>query len=111
MTLVLTEKAAKEIQRVKDEQKYDDSMFLRVGVRAAGCSGLEYSIAFDKEFDVQADEQLDCHGVKVIVNKGELQNYLTGTTVDWFDGFDRKGFVFDNPNAKRSCGCGNSFQV
>ncbi len=110
MTIAMTERAAKEVQRVKDEQKLNDQMYLRVGVAGGGCSGFNYRLGFDKEFDDKKDSQYDCHGVQVVVDKKSAL-YLDGTTIDWFENIDRRGFTFDNPNAVKSCGCGNSFQA
>ncbi len=110
MPVSLTEKAAKEVQRVQEEQKFEKDMFLRIGVAGGGCSGFSYSLGFDKEFDEKADATFESHGIKVVVDK-RSELYLDGTTVDWYEGLERRGFVFDNPNATKSCGCGSSFQV
>ena len=110
MPVSLTEKAAAEIQRVKDEQKLDGEMFLRIGVAGGGCSGFNYMLGFDKSFDEKADTQYDCHGVKVVVDKKSAL-FLDGTTVDWYEGLEKRGFTFDNPNAVKTCGCGSSFQA
>ena len=110
MALVLTEKAANEVQRVRDEQKFEDGMFLRVGISAGGCSGFSYSLGFDKEFDEAKDSRYTYHGVDVVVDKKSAL-YLDGTTIDWFESIERRGFTFDNPNAVKSCGCGSSFQA
>jgi iron-sulfur cluster assembly protein len=67
-------------------------------------------LGFDKEFDEKADSKFDCFGVPVVVDKKSAL-YLDGTTVDFHDGIDRRGFTFDNPNATKSCGCGSSFQA
>src|SRR5687768_9902127 len=110
MGLLLTEKAAQEVKRVREQQKFGDEMFLRVGISAGGCSGFNYTLGFDKNFDEKADSKYDMHGVAVVVDK-QSALYLDGTTVDWYDGLERRGFTFDNPNAVKSCGCGSSFQA
>jgi iron-sulfur cluster assembly protein len=110
MVVALTEKAAAEVKRVQVEQKFEADVFLRVGAAAGGCSGYSYRLEFDKVLDTDNDEQFECHGVKVVVDKKSAQ-LLTGTTIDWYEGLDARGFKFDNPNVSRSCGCGNSFQV
>ncbi len=110
MTIAMTERAAQEVQRVKEEQKLDEQMYLRVGVAGGGCSGFNYRLGFDQEFDDKKDSKYDCHGVQVVVDKKSAL-YLDGTTIDWFENIDRRGFTFDNPNAVKSCGCGNSFQA
>jgi iron-sulfur cluster assembly protein len=110
MAIAITEKAAAEVQRVKQEQNFDESMFLRIGVAGGGCSGFSYTMGFDSNFDAAKDSEYDCHGLKVVVDKKSAL-YLDGATVDWHEGLDRRGFTFDNPNAVKSCGCGNSFQA
>ena len=110
MAINLTEKAASEIQRVRDEQKLEEDMFLRIGVAGGGCSGFNYTLGFDKEFDEKMDSRVDCHGVDVVVDK-KSSLYLDGTTIDWYENIERRGFTFDNPNAVKSCGCGSSFQA
>ena len=110
MSIMLTEKAAEEIRRVKEQQKLDTEMFLRVGVAGGGCSGFNYHLAFDKEYDEKADTKYDCHGVDVVVDKKSAL-YLDGTTIDWYESIERRGFTFDNPNAVKTCGCGSSFQA
>lgn len=110
MAVILTEKAAAEVQKVRDEQKFEPEMFLRVGITAGGCSGFNYSLGFDKEFDEKADSAYEYHGVKVVVDK-KSDLYLDGTTVDFYEGLEKRGFTFENPNATKSCGCGHSFQA
>ena len=110
MSITLTEKAAGEVRRVMDEQKVEEQLFLRVGVAGGGCSGFNYTLNFDKAYDDKADTKYDCHGVPVVVDK-KSNLYLDGTTIDWYEGLDRRGFTFDNPNAVKTCGCGSSFQA
>ncbi len=110
MAITLTEKAAVEVKRVLEEQKMDDATCLRVGVVGGGCSGFSYSLKFEKDYDASADSRFDYHGVGVIVDKKSAL-YLDGTVIDWYDGLDRRGFTFENPNAVKSCGCGSSFQA
>ena len=110
MAFALTEKAASEIKRVMDEQKIEDGTLLRVGVTGGGCAGFSYSLGFDKQFDEAKDSKYEHHGVAVVVDKKSAL-YLDGTTVDFHEGLDRRGFTFDNPNAVKTCGCGNSFKA
>ena len=110
MAVVLTEKAASEVKRIIHEQKYEDDIVLRVGVTGGGCSGFSYALGFDKAYDEKADSKYDYFGVPVVVDRKSAL-YLDGTTVDFHDGIDKRGFVFDNPNAVKSCGCGSSFQA
>ena len=110
MSVNLTERAATEVKRILDEQKLGDNALLRVGVTGGGCSGFSYSLGFDKAFDEKTDSKYDFHGVDVVVDKKSAL-YLDGTTVDFFDGLEKRGFTFDNPNAVKTCGCGSSFQA
>lgn len=110
MAIILTEKAAAEIQRVRDEQKLEEEQFLRIGVAGGGCSGFSYTMGFDNSYDVQKDTKYDLHGVQVVVDK-KSSLYLDGATIDWYEGLDRRGFTFENPNAVKTCGCGHSFQA
>ncbi len=110
MSVMMTEKAAAEVKRVQDEQKFDKETFLRVGAQAGGCSGYSYKLEFDKSFDAEKDDEYEYHGVKLVVDKKSAL-LLDGTTIDWYDGLDQRGFKFENPNVTKSCGCGSSFQV
>ncbi|MCO6454313.1 MAG: iron-sulfur cluster assembly accessory protein [Pirellulaceae bacterium] len=110
MAITLTEKAAAEVKRVKESQNFGDEMFLRIGVAGGGCSGFSYRLGFDQAYDEKMDSQYEIHGVKVVVDKKSAL-YLDGTTVDWYEGLEQRGFKFDNPNAVKSCGCGSSFQA
>jgi len=110
MSVVLTEKAASEVKRIIEDQKFEEGTVLRVGVAGGGCSGFSYSLGFDKTFDEKVDAKFEYHGVPVVVDKKSAL-YLDGTTVDFYDGIEKRGFTFDNPNAVKSCGCGSSFQA
>ena len=110
MSIMLTEKAAVEVKRIIEDQKLEDDVILRVGVTGGGCSGFSYALGFDKAFDEKVDSRLEFPGVPVVVDKKSAL-YLGGTTVDFYDGIEKRGFTFDNPNAVKSCGCGSSFQA
>ncbi|GIW95524.1 MAG: heme biosynthesis protein HemY [Pirellulaceae bacterium] len=110
MPITLTERAAQEVKRVLQEQQIEEPVFLRVGISAGGCSGFSYLLQFDRNCDPEKDTQFEQHGVKVVVDKKSAL-YLEGTTVDWYESLERRGFTFNNPNAVRTCGCGSSFQV
>ncbi|MCA8987165.1 MAG: iron-sulfur cluster assembly accessory protein [Planctomycetaceae bacterium] len=110
MAVVVTEKAAAEIKRVITESSKPETTVLRVGVRAGGCSGFQYNLALDEKCDEAADELTEQHGIRVAIDKKSML-YLDGTTIDYFDGLERRGFSFDNPNVVKSCGCGSSFQA
>lgn len=110
MSILITEKAAGEVKRVISEQGADEDTFLRVGILAGGCSGFQYRLEFDNQLDEKNDSVMDQHGVKVVVDKKSAL-YLEGTTLDFYEGIDKRGFHFDNPNVVKSCGCGSSFQA
>jgi iron-sulfur cluster assembly protein len=110
MAVALSEKAANEVKRIMQDQKLEENMLLRVGVAGGGCSGFQYSLGFDNQFDEKLDAKFVYHGVTVVVDKKSAL-YLDGTTVDFYDGLEKRGFTFDNPNAVKSCGCGSSFSA
>lgn len=110
MSLMLTEKAANEVKRIMQEQKFDGETLLRVGVTGGGCSGFSYSLGFDTNYDAKVDAKYDQHGVHVVVDRKSAL-YLDGTTVDFYEGVEKRGFTFNNPNAVKTCGCGSSFQA
>ena len=83
--------------------------YIRVGVKSGGCSGLEYVLKFDHE-KTDSDQIFEDNGIKIIVDKKSVL-YLAGTILDFSAGLNGKGFVFNNPNANRTCGCGESFSL
>ena len=107
--ITLTEKAAVEIRRIKSQNNIPDTHGLRVGVKGGGCSGLSYVLGFDSE-QQKGDVVFQLHGIAVYVDPKSLF-YLSGTQLDFQDGLNGKGFVFNNPQAKRTCGCGSSFSA
>ena len=113
MPINLTENAAKEVKRLIESQKLDQEeqpIVLRVGVAGGGCSGFSYKLAFDKSYDENQDTKYSQHGVDVVIDKKSAL-YLDGTTIDHYDGLEKRGFTFENPNAVKTCGCGSSFQA
>ena len=99
----------KVIELMKDDG-YDASIdFVRVGVKSGGCSGLSYELKFDNERH-ESDKIFEVNDVKIIVDKKSFL-YLVGTTLDYSGGLNGTGFVFKNPNANRTCGCGESFSL
>ncbi|WP_027375887.1 HesB/IscA family protein [Kaistella palustris] len=83
--------------------------FIRVGVKSGGCSGLEYVLKFDNQ-KTDADQVFEDNGIKIIIDKKSIL-YLAGTVLEYSGGLNGKGFVFNNPNANRTCGCGESFSL
>ena len=110
MAVTVTENAATEIKRVIEGQNMPESTCLRIGVAGGGCSGFQYSLGFDEKTDAAKDHISDQHGISVAVDKKSFL-YLDGTTVDFHEGLDKRGFTFNNPNAVKSCGCGSSFSA
>jgi len=105
----ITDKAVKEVKKIMEENKIPADYGLRVGVKGGGCSGFTYTLGFDAE-ERTGDTILEKDGVKIFVDmKSSL--YLSGTEIDYTDGLTGKGFVFNNPNAVKTCGCGSSFGV
>jgi iron-sulfur cluster assembly accessory protein len=103
-----TEKAVMEIKRLMNEPGFDQSQHLRVGVKGGGCSGLTYVLGFDERS--ADDDQFEVAGLQFLMNKSH-GIYLMGMEIDWQDGLNARGFVFNNPNASKTCGCGTSFSV
>lgn len=103
-----TESALKELMTLQTQPDFDHSMLLRVGVKGGGCSGLSYVLGFDKIED--DDVESNIQGLTVIMKKAH-QMYLQGMQIDYANGLNARGFIFNNPNASSSCGCGTSFAV
>ncbi|MCA9126397.1 MAG: iron-sulfur cluster assembly accessory protein [Planctomycetales bacterium] len=110
MAVILTENAANQVKKFREEHQFGDEMVLRIGVAGGGCSGFNYTLAFDDKFDEANDSRYEHHGVAVVVDKKSAL-YLDGTTVDWYHSLEKQGFTFDNPNAQKTCGCGSSFSA
>lgn len=106
--ITVTDEARKQALRLMDEDG-KSGFFIRVGVQGGGCSGLMYQLDFDNE-EKEDDKSFEDNGVKVVVDKKSFL-YLIGTTLDFSGGLNGKGFVFKNPNADRTCGCGESFSI
>ena len=109
MGVILSESAAREVKKIITEQSLPEGTVLRVGVQGGGCSGMSYTLNFDTNVS-EKDRVAEAHGVKLAVDK-KFEPYLEGTVVDFYDGLEKRGFVFNNPNVQKTCGCGSSFQV
>ncbi len=105
----LTERATKEIRRIIQEQSMSDATALRVGVKGGGCSGFSYTLGFDDQIS-EIDQLSEVEGVRVVCDPKSFL-YLNGTQIDFEDNLMGRGFKFGNPNAAKSCGCGESFAV
>lgn len=108
--MITVSESAKEraIQLIKEENRPAET-FIRVGVNGGGCSGLTYQMEFDHNLK-EGDQVFEDKGVKIVVDKKSFL-YLIGTELDFTGGLNGKGFVFNNPNASRTCGCGESFSI
>lgn len=104
----VTEAAKNQATRLMSEEG-KENFFIRVGVQGGGCSGLMYQLTFDNQ-EQEGDKSFEDNGIKVVVDKKSFL-YLVGTTLDFSGGLNGKGFVFQNPNADRTCGCGESFSL
>lgn len=105
----VSETAKEEVARLMGENKVATDSFIRVGVKGGGCSGLTYEMDFDTQLK-EDDKVFEDQGVKIVVDKKSFL-YLVGTTLDFSGGLNGKGFSFVNPNASRTCGCGESFSI
>ena len=107
--ITISDKAIKEIRKIMEENNFTPDVGLRIGVKGGGCSGLTYSMGFDPE-SREGDTIMEQDNIKLYVD-GKSLFYLMGTELDFTDGLNGKGFVFNNPNATKTCGCGESFGV
>ncbi len=106
----VSESAKEKVVSLMKEDNFDPVQdYVRVGVKSGGCSGLSYDLTFDKEHK-ENDKVFESNGVKIVVDKKSFL-YLVGTTLEYSGGLNGKGFVFNNPNAQRTCGCGESFSL
>lgn len=106
----VSEEAKNKISQLMSEEGNSlENTFVRVGVTSGGCSGLSYNLDFDKNRK-DDDKLFQDNGVRILVDKKSIL-YLAGTTLEFSGGLNGKGFIFNNPNANRTCGCGESFAV
>lgn len=103
-----SEGAKKKLLEIKKESKESAAPYLRVGVKGGGCSGLSYLLAFDQKTEKDNEYLID--GIQVIMEKSHVM-YVLGMEIDYEYGLNTRGFVFNNPNAKETCGCGESFSA
>jgi len=104
--VTLSPRASEEVRKILTNQTIPDDYGLRIGVRGGGCSGMSYILGFDKLRE--HDLTFDSDGIIMYIDKRQGL-YLMGTTIDYHSGLEARGFVFENPNATQTCGCGSSF--
>ena len=105
----ITEKAKTKVLELMKQENKPTNSFIRISVEGGGCSGLTYKLEFDNQLK-EHDKVFEDRGIKIVVDKKSFL-YLVGTELDYTDGLNGIGFVFHNPNATRTCGCGESFAV
>ena len=112
MSISITDRAADRIKKIRKEQEIPDEAKLRVGVVSGGCSGLTYDLEFDTDISKGEDEdqEFEAKGVRLVVDMRSFL-YLSGTELDYTEGLNGEGFHFHNPNANRTCSCGESFSI
>ena len=108
--ITMTQQAIQEIKRIREADVSQNAAHLRVRVVGGGCSGMSYQLDFETVPPAQADRIFEQEGVALVIDQKSLL-YLSGTELDFSGGLNGKGFVFSNPNAKRTCGCGSSFST
>ena len=106
--VTLTDGAVKQLRRIMEEQNVPADHGLRVGVKGGGCSGFSYILGFDVK--KESDQEYVANGLPLFMNKAH-GIYLVGIEIDFVDGLNNRGFSFNNPNAKSTCGCGESFSA
>jgi iron-sulfur cluster assembly protein len=106
--VTFTAGAITELKRLINEPGFDNSQYLRVGVKGGGCSGMTYVLGFDQK--QAGDEEFEVEGIRCLMTKSH-EIYLFGMEIDFQGGLNTRGFTFSNPNASKTCGCGTSFAV
>ena len=106
--VTFTAGAVEEIRRLIHDPNFDPSHVLRIGIKGGGCSGLSYVLGFDSK--KEGDQEYEFEGIRFVMEKAH-EIYLYGMQIDWQNGLNNRGFVFKNPNASATCGCGTSFAV
>lgn len=104
----LTEGAKTQLRKIMQDQNVPEGYGLRVGVKGGGCSGFSYILGFDAKKD--KDKEYEVDGIPVYIERAHGM-YLLGMEIDWHEGLNNRGFIFNNPNAEETCGCGSSFSA
>lgn len=111
MDITISDRAIDRIEKIRNEQNVPKDAFLKVGVVSGGCSGLTYDLDFDSDVVPQENDKVfELNGMQVLVDMRSFL-YLAGTELDYTDGLEGEGFHFHNPNASRTCSCGESFSI
>lgn len=105
----ISENAIKEIKKVKNETEDLQNQYLRISIKGGGCSGFMYGLGFEESIDENLDLVENYDGLDVVIDKKSAL-FLNDVTLDWIDDINQRGFKFNNPNATKTCGCGQSFQ-
>jgi iron-sulfur cluster assembly protein len=108
-TITITEKALKQVRQIMEENNIPENYALRISVKGGGCSGFTYNLGFDGD-EKDGDTFFESDNLKIVTD-GKSLFYLMGTELDFSDGLNGRGFIFNNPNAAKTCGCGESFGV
>ena len=106
--VTMTAGAIRQIRKLMEQEGFDTTQKLRVGVKGGGCSGMSYILGFDHP--TEKDKSFEIEGISCIMNAAH-EMYVFGMEIDWQDGLNARGFSFTNPNASKTCGCGTSFSV
>lgn len=104
----LTDGAVTQLRRLMSEKEVPADYGLRIGVKGGGCSGFSYILGFDQK--TEKDDEFEIKGIRVFMEKAHGL-YLLGMEIDWLEGLNNRGFIFNNPNATDTCGCGTSFSA
>ena len=104
MSIIMTSAATDEVRKIKESQNLGDDTFLRISILGGGCSGMQYSLNFDTEFDGLIDAQYDFDGV-VLTTAKKFDPHFDGTEIDFIDGVTGRGFAIENPNFPKGAGC------
>ncbi|MBK8947093.1 MAG: iron-sulfur cluster insertion protein ErpA [Ignavibacteriae bacterium] len=108
-TITISEKAIKQVKQIMIENNIPENYSLRISIKGGGCSGFTYNMGFDAD-EKDGDTYFENQDLKIVVD-GKSLFYLMGTQLDFSDGLNGRGFIFNNPNATKTCGCGESFGV
>ena len=110
MKIILTEKAVKEVKHIIVDQNLSEPIYIRAAIRGGGCAGFSTLFTLDETYNEKTDVLVEQDGLKIVVDKRSAL-YLEGTTIDFLDEIDKRGFKFDVPGATGRCGCGSSFSM